>query len=184
MNKHYHLIFFVLSTVFFFSGCNKDDEAEDTEWKDKNEAFFAGLASRTDLTQIKAESGHGFIYYKVLKSNSTDQPSPIYTDNVSVYYTGATLSGFDISADTIVSGKAFDTSYNDQNCIAPGVYKPVSFKLSGLIEGWWVALQKMKPGDKWQLYIPQALGYKESGSGKAVPGYSVLIFEVELVSVD
>ena len=188
--KYYYITFFIFSTIFIFLGCKNDDESQDTEWKDKNEAFFNKLGDRNELTRIYAESGHGlkngcnFIYYKVLKSGPKDQLSPIYTDNVSVHYTGATLAGFNESEDTIIAGKEFDTSYNDRNCISPGVYKPASFKLSGVIEGWWVALQKMKPGDKWQVYIPCPLGYKESGSGTAIPGYSTLIFEIELVSVN
>jgi len=182
--KHYHIIFFVLSMVFFFSGCKGDDESQDTAWKDKNEKFFSELASRSGLFRIDAESGHGFIYRKILQSGAKEQLSPIYTDKVSVHYTGATLAGFDSDADMIISGKAFDTSYNDRNCTSPGVYKPASFKLSDLIEGWWIALQEMKPGDKWQLYIPWQLGYKESGKGTAIPGYSTLIFEVELVSIN
>ncbi|MCL1942748.1 MAG: FKBP-type peptidyl-prolyl cis-trans isomerase [Candidatus Azobacteroides sp.] len=170
-------------TGLFFSGCKDDNDSGDSEWKTENEVFFNNLASRSDLYRVDAGSGSGYLYYKVLKSGSADQKRPVYTDSINVYYTGATLAGFDISGDTIVAGKWFDTSYIDGKYVEDGIYKPAGFRMNKLIEGWWVALQEMRPGDKWQLYIPWQLGYKEAGSGTTIPGYSVLIFDVELVSV-
>ncbi len=188
MNKRTYLLALLVSFLFIgFTSCSDDDDTTDYAWRSENEDFFKSLSTRTDLHTINAGSGSGYLYYKVLKSG-TNLPSPIYTSIVNVYYTGATLSGFDVKADTIIAGKEFDTSYSSANFIGydennQGIYKPVSFTLSNLIEGWWVALQEMKPGDKWQLYIPWQLGYKSSGSGTSIPGYSTLIFEVELESI-
>ena len=49
--------------------------------------------------------------------------------------------------------------------------------------GWVEALQLMSEGDKWKLYIPYNLGYGEHGAGAAIPPYSTLVFEVELLEV-
>jgi peptidylprolyl isomerase/FKBP-type peptidyl-prolyl cis-trans isomerase FklB len=181
--KYIFLYLLIFSTGLLFTSCSDDDDDDGDTWRVENELFFNSLDERSDLYQIEAESGRGAVYYKVLKSGDPAGKSPIYTSTVNVYYTGVTLSGFDVAGDSIIAGKQFDTSYNDRNYISPGVYRPSSFQLSGLIEGWWVTLQEMKPGDKWQVYIPWELGYKESGSGSSIPGYSTLIFEVELVSV-
>jgi len=175
-------------------GCKEDnnEENEVEVWKVENERFFNNLQNRSDLHKIEAESGNGYIYYKILRSGNPSLKSPKYTSDIYVYYTGATLDGFDIAMDTIIRDKCFDTSYKGSNIIAPGpVYKPARFeKMGSLIEGWWIALQEMvpedkeqmQPGDKWQLYIPQELGYKASKVGSGIPAYSTLIFEVELVS--
>ena len=53
-----------------------------------------------------------------------------------------------------------------------------------MIKGWAEALQLMKPGSKWKLYIPPSLAYGESGSGSKIGPNSLLTFEVELVSFE
>ena len=53
-----------------------------------------------------------------------------------------------------------------------------------VIPGWTEALQLMKEGDKWEVYIPSKLGYGERGAGAKIPPNSTLIFVVELISVD
>jgi FKBP-type peptidyl-prolyl cis-trans isomerase FklB len=75
----------------------------------------------------------------------------------------------------LVNGKIFDSS------IKRG--EPVSFPVSGVIKGWTEALQRMKVGDKWMLFIPPGLAYGERGAGGDIGPNELLIFEVELLDV-
>ncbi len=99
------------------------------------------------------------LQYKVIKSGSGKTPKA--TDTVSVNYRG-----------TLLNGKEFDASD-----------KPVSFPVGGVIAGWTEALQLMKEGDKWQLFIPAKLAYGERGAGQDIGPNETLIFEVELLQV-
>ncbi|MBN2079843.1 MAG: FKBP-type peptidyl-prolyl cis-trans isomerase [Spirochaetes bacterium] len=101
------------------------------------------------------------LQYRVLKEGSG--ASPVATSMVKVHYRG-----------TLIDGKEFDSSYKRN--------QPVEFKLNEVIPGWTEGLQLMKPGAKYELTVPSALGYGERGNN-AIPGNSVLIFEVELLEV-
>ena len=61
--------------------------------------------------------------------------------------------------------------------------EPASFPVNGVIKGWTEALQLMKEGDKWRLYIHPDLAYGENGVGP-IPGNSALIFDIELIKVN
>lgn len=102
------------------------------------------------------------LQYKVIKEGSGNSPKK--TDTVTVNYKG-----------TLIDGTEFDSSYKRG--------KPATFRVDGVIAGWTEGLQLMKPGAKWQLFIPSDLAYGERGAGARIGPNSTLIFEVELVSV-
>jgi FKBP-type peptidyl-prolyl cis-trans isomerase FklB len=102
------------------------------------------------------------LQYKVITEGAG--ASPAAHDQVTVNYRG-----------TLIDGTEFDSSYKRG--------EPATFGVSGVIKGWTEALQLMKPGAKWELYIPSALAYMERGSGAQIGPNSTLIFDVELVSV-
>ena len=85
-------------------------------------------------------------------------------DSVTVNYRG-----------TLIDGTEFDSSYKRG--------KPAEFPVGGVIKGWTEALQLMKPGAKWILYIPSDLAYGEHGKPPTIGENSVLVFEIELISV-
>jgi peptidylprolyl isomerase/FKBP-type peptidyl-prolyl cis-trans isomerase FklB len=102
------------------------------------------------------------IEYSVIKSGPVDGPHPRPQDDVTVDYEGRLLSG-----------KVFDTTFGA---------KPVTFQLGQLIPGWITALQLMRPGDEWKLYIPPQLAYGDADQGP-IPGGSLLVFDIRLVAV-
>lgn len=102
------------------------------------------------------------LQYKVLKEGKGE--SPKLTDLVVAHYTG-----------TLIDGTKFDSSV-DRGA-------PVTFGVNRVIPGWTEALQLMKPGDKWQLFIPSDLAYGAKSVGDKIPPNSALIFEVELLEV-
>jgi len=121
----------------------------------------AFLAENGKKGEVKAlPSG---LQYKVLSEGAGKMPKK--DDTVTVHYRG-----------TLIDGREFDSS------IAKG--QPASFKVGGVIPGWTEALQLMKEGAKWQLFIPPDLAYGEQGMLPRIPPNSTLIFEVELVSVN
>ena len=61
--------------------------------------------------------------------------------------------------------------------------QPATFPVNGVIPGWIEALQLMKPGAKYKLFIPSDLAYGERGAGQMIGPNSTLIFEVELISI-
>lgn len=104
------------------------------------------------------------LQYKVIQEGSGN--SPLATDKITAHYTG-----------TLIDGKVFDSSYERG--------QPAQFGVSDVIEGWKEALQLMKPGAKWKLFVPANLAYGENPMpGGPIPPNSVLIFEVELISID
>jgi FKBP-type peptidyl-prolyl cis-trans isomerase FklB len=103
------------------------------------------------------------LQYKVLIPGDAKAPAVAPNDEVTVNYRGKLLDGSE-----------FDSSY------ARG--QPATFKVNGVIKGWQEALVLMKPGAKWQLFVPPELAYGANPQ-RGIPGESLLIFEVELVSV-
>jgi FKBP-type peptidyl-prolyl cis-trans isomerase FklB len=116
--------------------------------------FLAANAKKDGV--VTTPSG---LQYKVLEAGTGRTPGA--TDTVTVNYRG-----------TLIDGKQFDSSYDRG--------KPATFRVDGVIAGWTEALQMMKEGAKWQLFIPQELAYGERGQLRD----KTLIFDVELLSVD
>ena len=103
------------------------------------------------------------LQYKVIKSGSGKTPKA--TDSVKVHYHG-----------TLIDGTVFDSSVDRG--------EPITFPVNGVIKGWTEALQLMKEGDKWQLFIPSDLAYGERGAPPKIAPNSTLVFEVELLAVE
>lgn len=123
--------------------------------------------SQAYLDSNKAKAGvkttASGLQYEVVQEGSGESPKP--TDQVTVHYRG-----------TLPDGKVFDSSYDRK--------EPATFPVNGVIPGWVEALQLMKPGAKYKLVIPPALAYGERGAGNDIGPNQVLIFDVELLSVE
>ena len=121
------------------------------------EEFLAANQKKPGVTTLP--SG---LQYRVLKSGNG--PSPKATDRVRTHYHG-----------TLIDGTVFDSSVERK--------EPATFPVNRVIPGWTEALQLMKVGDKWQLFIPSELAYGERGAGELIGPKSTLIFEVELLEI-
>lgn len=103
------------------------------------------------------------LQYEVLEEGTGKQPSA--GDNVTVHYTGK-----------LIDGTVFDSSV-DRGA-------PATFGVTQVIPGWVEALQMMKEGAKWRLFIPSNLAYGPNGAGNIIGPNSTLIFDVELIKVN
>ena len=108
---------------------------------------------------VTLESG---LQYKIIKEGTGATPTK--ADSVTTHYTGKLLNG-----------QVFDSS------VQRG--EPATFPVSGVIAGWTEALQLMKSGGKWELYIPAELAYGKRGAGQMIEPGATLIFEIELLDV-
>jgi FKBP-type peptidyl-prolyl cis-trans isomerase len=121
-------------------------------------AFLAKMA-KTPGVQTLPDG----LEYKVARSGPAAGPSPKLGDEVKVNYQG-----------TLIDGTVFDSSYDRG--------EPAVFTVGEVIPGWNEALQKMRPGDVWYLYVPASLAYGDEGAGE-IPAGAVLVFKVELLGV-
>lgn len=103
------------------------------------------------------------LQYKVLKEGTG--PTPKATDTVKVNYRGTTIDGTE-----------FDSSYKRG--------QPAEFPVNRVIKGWTEALQLMKVGAKYQLYVPTELAYGERGAGSDIGPNAMLMFDVELLGIN
>ncbi|MBF0612867.1 MAG: FKBP-type peptidyl-prolyl cis-trans isomerase [Magnetococcales bacterium] len=126
--------------------------------KDAERAFLAENKKKPGV--VTTASG---LQYMVLTEGSG--ASPAATDKVSVHYRG-----------TLLDGTEFDSSYTRK--------EPAVFMVKEVIPGWSEALQLMKEGGKYRLFIPAALAYGQDGVGDVIGPHAMLNFEVELLKVE
>lgn len=119
--------------------------------------FLAENAKREGVTVLA--SG---LQYEVLQSGTGASPST--SDTVKTHYHG-----------TFIDGTVFDSS------VQRG--EPATFGVTQVISGWTEALQLMKTGDKWRIFLPANLAYGDRGAPPSIPGGTTLIFEIELLDI-
>jgi FKBP-type peptidyl-prolyl cis-trans isomerase len=124
--------------------------------KAEADRFFAANAKKPGVKATKTG-----LQYQVLKEGTGPSPKP--TDVVRTHYHG-----------TFLDGKVFDSS------VERG--EPAEFPVNRVIAGWTEALQMMKVGSKWKLFVPSDLAYGEDGFG-SIPPNTPLVFEVELLGI-
>jgi FKBP-type peptidyl-prolyl cis-trans isomerase FklB len=135
----------------------KKQEAEALVKAEKSKQFFTENKKKDGV--IELPSG---LQYKVITEGSGN--NPVDSNYVKVHYKGM-----------FVDGKVFDNSYDRG--------EPTEFPVTGVIPGFTEALKLMKPGSKWQIFIPPHLGYGEQGAGGVIGPNEILIFEIELIEI-
>lgn len=126
--------------------------------KAEGEAFLAENRKKNGV--VTTDSG---LQYIILTEGSGESPKA--TDTVSVHYKGM-----------LINGTEFDSSYSRN--------QPASFPVNGVIPGWTEALQLMKTGAKWKVFLPSDIAYGTRGTGQQIGPNATLIFEVELLSIN
>ena len=174
---------FLLCTLsaLVFASCSKDDET-DTIWKESNEAAFAKTAASSGYNVIESESKMGSIAYRVIESGEGE--TPLFTDKVKVLYTGWYKRVDWNKGDTYTNEDGIKiTNKVIFDSTADRADTPQVFEVYSVVDGFSTALQHMKVGDKWEVWMPWKLGYGEIGSSNRIPGHTTLVFEIELVDV-
>jgi len=134
----------------------KVEHAAETN-KAEGAAFLKTNGAKPGVTTLP--SG---LQYEVLTTGTGKKPTA--DDTVLCNYRG-----------TLLDGTEFDSSYKRG--------APDTFPVSGVIKGWTEVLQKMPVGSKWRIYVPSELGYGEKGAGADIGPNAVLIFDIELLSI-
>lgn len=119
----------------------------------KGRAFLEANAQKEGIVIL--ENG---LQYRVIEAGSGNSPTAEQT--VEVNYRGR-----------LIDGTEFDSSYSRG--------KPAQFKLNGVVPGFKEALTRMKPGAKWEVYMPAELAYGKKGAGRSIGPNETLIFEIE-----
>ncbi len=146
----------------FFTAMEERQQAEAAKKGEINakagEEFLSKNAQREGVRTT--ESG---LQYEIIEEGAGE--SPTKGDRVTVHYTGK-----------LIDGTVFDSS------VERG--EPATFGVTQVIPGWVEALQMMKVGAKWRLFIPSALAYGPNGAGGVIGPNSTLIFDVELLKIE
>ena len=145
----------------YFTELEKKQQAEAAKMAEVNEAAGKKFLEENGK-RVEVKTTPSGLQYEVLTEGTGEQPTA--QDQVEVHYTG-----------TLIDGTVFDSS------VERGV--PATFGVTQVIPGWVEALQLMKAGSKWRLFIPSQLAYGPQGAGGMIGPNSTLIFGVELLKV-
>ena len=152
-----------VAAALLVAACGRGEAGADAGMAAENlkaaEVFMEKNASAEGIQTLP--SG---LQYKVLRAAPDGAESPDGNDLVRVHYEGA-----------LTDGTVFDSSYERG---MPYVTTPEQ-----VVPGWTEALQRMKVGDEWMLYVPPELGYGARQAGPDIPANSVLVFRMELLAV-
>jgi FKBP-type peptidyl-prolyl cis-trans isomerase len=157
-------IMIILGLALGLAACGQKTAAQDSPQTQKAALDAAASFMAANAKQPGVVTLPDGLQYKVVTLGPAGGPHPKPADEVKVHYEGK-----------LVSGVVFDSSFQRG--------EPVDFTLGNLIPAWIEALQRMRPGDEWTLYVPPALGYRDRTDVGPIPPNSVLIFRIQLLGV-
>ncbi|MDR0894842.1 MAG: FKBP-type peptidyl-prolyl cis-trans isomerase [Prevotellaceae bacterium] len=197
----------LILAIFLFTACREvKEEGKYDNWRPRNTAYIDSLkkevvfnteiatveqAAAMNIGQLYAirdlmagtDKNEAYIYCKKLLANP-DGVRPLYTSTVKVFYYG-----------TLITGDSFDGNFKGYSLLDQGTLSttdpdklptdynaPASFAVNGVVTGWVTALQYMRQGERWMIYLPYTSAYGKEGNS-TIPGYSTLGFDVILDSV-
>lgn len=143
------------------AACNREPSAPDESAAQNLRAAEFFMSSNAKADGVKSlPSG---VQYKVIRSGPAAGEQPDRNDLVRVDYEG-----------TLTDGTVFDSSFQSG--------QPAVFTVGDVVPGWTEALQQMRVGDEWLVYVPPAQGYGEQGR-PGIPGNAVMVFRIKLLEV-
>ena len=147
----------------------REEERRKTAEKNKKEgeAFLAENKKKPGIKTLDVKLPDGTtaeMQYKVITEGTGAIPKS--NDTVTVNYRG-----------TLINGKEFDSSAKHGG-------QPAKFQVNRVVRGWTEALERMKAGSKWELYLPSSLAYGDQGYGPNIEPGATLIFEMELLGME
>ena len=174
----------ILGASLLFVACDSDDGTIEDQWQIDNEAQFARISMDPTFNRLESLSGNGHIMYRVIESGDPTGRSPLFNERVSVNYTGWFKNDWS-KPNTWVNDRGFTITNRivfDTTIDARGNARPRPFVVNNLIPGFSDALQHMRPGDKWEVWIPWSLGYGRHNHSN-IRGFTTLVFEIEMIRV-
>ncbi|GAB6011020.1 FKBP-type peptidyl-prolyl cis-trans isomerase [Viscerimonas tarda] len=192
MNKKiYILLALLFNTVIFFSSCvdSSDDNPVDEKWMLRNDTEFYAEARKPEYKKINGIADpFKYILWKdtVFCDAATivtdpalraAMPSPVFSDTIKCRYEGWFR---DAVGNKIIFDSTENPTYFAPNTNPNKVARLM--KIADLIDGWRVALYKMKEGDEWNIVIPYYLGYGLVQNGN-IPQCTNLYFNLKLIEV-
>jgi FKBP-type peptidyl-prolyl cis-trans isomerase FklB len=222
MKQYLYPILTLLAALTLFASCEETKtESQYANWQQRNDVYIDSLRTLTgnnfvvtpeqalavptgtlfaiSAVESNTTKNQYFVYCKKISDSNPSGTRPFYTSSVSTYYYG-----------TLIDGSSFDGNFNGYSATdrgtlsptdadkAPTAYDtPTTFTVGGVISGWKAALQLMRTGERWMLYIPYQCAYgsqdqtnpiynssgQQTGTTLSVPAYSVLAFDVVLDSL-
>lgn len=145
-----------------------------SDWKQKNEIYFANMKDSSDYTLFTLPDtlgGYKF-YYKIIEPGDCLSDCPLPNSLVTINFRGS-----------LIDGTVFDQTYTGVTPIGDNNTKPKNFKVSHTVLGMYKNLETMRKGEIRRFVIPQELGYCVEGVGKAIPPFSTLRFDIQLISI-
>ena len=196
MSKKVYLFSLVMLALTFVSCEETKEVSKYDNWQPRNESFIDSIANiyatapnHGGIQRIDLKTAPGdYIYYKV-KEVGADQnaDSPKYLNYVKVHYKGKNIlnevfDGTFKGANPIVGDIEHEgTGEGDSTPAVLEVKIPLGSQDGGLITGWVEVLQRMKKGDRWEVYIPWQYAYGNQNKSTQIPAYSALIFDMILL---
>lgn len=205
------ILFFALMSVMALglAACSDDDGTDTSEyhdWQARNDAYFSTIRTLALDSMLMARATFGSsweehsawrayasyslsdagialgpndsVFVQILRQG-TGTASPYLNDSVRVFYRGRLIPSESYPDGYVFSHSGQSSIYSE--IFNPQVSVPSIHKTSSFVKGLATALLRMHIGDRWRVYIPYKLAYNETERG-AIPAYSDLIFEVQLVS--
>lgn len=182
----------LVAMLFSCSESNGDDN-EYADWQSRNDAYFESVYNQADAAIKSGDNATWKIVRCYSKSSSTTKKTdyivvkvlnkgegtvnPIYSDSVYVHYRGNLMP-----STTYPAGYQFDSSWTGNYNLS--TMTPCVAQTGSFVDGFATALLNMHVGDRWQVYIPYALGYGSTDKSSAgLPAYSTLVFDMTLAKI-